>query len=154
MHCIGSTGCMEDLRADCQLTATEIRGRHQRVGTSAGSLGLLDVPKLLPQSSLLGIYFHSWHQNKINRRYTKREKRGNSKHRCNILHVDPDFTSGLQRSPGEGNCYPLQYSCLQNRMDREVWWANKSMGSQRLRHDWMTNTLFIFLMKKLKKNFT
>ena len=27
------------------------------------------------------------------------------------------------RSPGEGNGYPLQYSCLQNYMDRGAWWA-------------------------------
>ena len=30
---------------------------------------------------------------------------------------------GLGRSPGEGNGYPLQYSCLVNSMDREVWQA-------------------------------
>ena len=30
---------------------------------------------------------------------------------------------GSGRSPGEGNGYPLQYSCLGNPMDREVWWA-------------------------------
>ena len=28
---------------------------------------------------------------------------------------------GLGRSPGEGKGYPLQYSCLENSMDREVW---------------------------------
>jgi len=27
------------------------------------------------------------------------------------------------RSPGEGNGNPLQYSCLDNLMDRGVWWA-------------------------------
>ena len=27
------------------------------------------------------------------------------------------------RSPGEGNCKPLQYSCLGNPTDREAWWA-------------------------------
>ena len=27
------------------------------------------------------------------------------------------------RSPGEGNGYPLQYSCLKNSMDRGPWWA-------------------------------
>ena len=27
------------------------------------------------------------------------------------------------RSPGEGNCNPLQYSCLGNPMDRGPWWA-------------------------------
>ena len=30
---------------------------------------------------------------------------------------------GLGRSPGEGNGNPLQYSCLENLMDRGAWWA-------------------------------
>ena len=30
---------------------------------------------------------------------------------------------GQGRSPGIGNGNPLQYSCLENSMDREVWWA-------------------------------
>ena len=30
---------------------------------------------------------------------------------------------GLQRSPGEGNGNPLQYSCLENPMDGGAWWA-------------------------------
>ena len=30
---------------------------------------------------------------------------------------------GLGRSPGEGNGNPLQYSCLENSMDRGFWWA-------------------------------
>ena len=30
---------------------------------------------------------------------------------------------GLGRSPGEGNGNPLQYSCLENHMDRGAWWA-------------------------------
>ena len=30
---------------------------------------------------------------------------------------------GLGRSLGEGNGNPLQYSCLENSMDREAWWA-------------------------------
>ena len=30
---------------------------------------------------------------------------------------------GLGRSPGEGNSYPLQYSCLENSRDRGAWWA-------------------------------
>ena len=29
----------------------------------------------------------------------------------------------LGRSPGEGHGNPLQYSCLENPMDRGVWWA-------------------------------
>ena len=30
---------------------------------------------------------------------------------------------GLGRPPGEGNGNPLQYSCLENPMDRGGWWA-------------------------------
>ena len=30
---------------------------------------------------------------------------------------DPDSIPGLERSPGEGNGNPLQYSCLENPMD-------------------------------------
>ena len=30
---------------------------------------------------------------------------------------------GLGRFPGEGNGNPLQYSCLENPMDRGAWWA-------------------------------
>jgi len=29
---------------------------------------------------------------------------------------------GLGRSSGVGNGYPLQYSCLENLMDRGAWW--------------------------------
>ena len=35
---------------------------------------------------------------------------------------------GSGRSPGGGNGNPLQYSCLENSMDRGAWWA--TMGSQ------------------------
>ena len=30
---------------------------------------------------------------------------------------------GSGRSPGGGNGNPLQYSCLENPMDRGAWWA-------------------------------
>ena len=35
---------------------------------------------------------------------------------CNAL--DLGSIPGLGRSPGEGSNYPLQYSCLENSMDR------------------------------------
>ena len=41
------------------------------------------------------------------------------------------------RSPGEGNGNPLQYSCLENSMDRGAWWAT-AHRSQRVRHDRVT----------------
>ena len=36
---------------------------------------------------------------------------------------DTGLTTGLVRSPGGGNGNPLQYSCLGNPIDREVWQA-------------------------------
>ena len=36
---------------------------------------------------------------------------------------DLGLIPGLGRSPGEGNGSPLQYSCLENSMDREAWWV-------------------------------
>ena len=38
---------------------------------------------------------------------------------CNV--GDPGSIPGLGRSPGEGNGYPLQYSCLENSKDRGAW---------------------------------
>ena len=40
---------------------------------------------------------------------------------CNV--GDLGSISGLGRSPGEGNGNPLQYSCLENPMDRGAWRA-------------------------------
>ena len=34
---------------------------------------------------------------------------------------DPSLIPGLGRSPGEGNSYPLQYSCLEKSVDRGLW---------------------------------
>ena len=36
---------------------------------------------------------------------------------------DVGSVPGLGRSPGEGNDFPLHYSCLENPMDRGAWWA-------------------------------
>ena len=36
---------------------------------------------------------------------------------------DPRLIPGSGRSAGKGNGYPLQYSCLENSMDRGAWWA-------------------------------
>ena len=43
------------------------------------------------------------------------------KETCNA--GDPDSIPGWRKFPGEGNCNPLQYSCLENSMDRGAWWA-------------------------------
>ena len=44
---------------------------------------------------------------------------------------------GSGRSPGEGNGNPLQYSCLENSVDRGAWRAIVH-GVKRVRHDWVT----------------
>ena len=36
---------------------------------------------------------------------------------------DVGSVPGLGRSPGEGNGYSLQYSCLENSINRGDWWA-------------------------------
>ena len=46
---------------------------------------------------------------------------GGKESACNA--GDPGSMSRLGRSPGEGNGYPLQYSCLKNPMGRGAWQA-------------------------------
>ena len=41
---------------------------------------------------------------------------------------DPGSTPGSGRSPGGGHGNPLQYSCLENPMDREARWATTVRG--------------------------
>ena len=51
---------------------------------------------------------------------------------------DSGLIPALGRSLGEGNGYPLQYSYLENSMDRGAWL--QSMGSQSIGHDYVTNS--------------
>ena len=48
---------------------------------------------------------------------------------------DSSSIPGLGRSPGEGNGYPLQYSCLENSMDTGASQTIWSVGLKRVRHD-------------------
>ena len=36
---------------------------------------------------------------------------------------DTGLIPGSERFTGEGNGNPLQYSCMENSMDRGAWWA-------------------------------
>ena len=45
---------------------------------------------------------------------------------CNV--GDMGSIPGWGRSPGEDNGNPLQHSCLENPVDREVWWATVHGG--------------------------
>ena len=49
---------------------------------------------------------------------------------------DPGSILGWRRSPGEGNGYPLQCSCLGNLMNRGAWWAIvHGVAKSWVRHD-------------------
>jgi hypothetical protein len=48
---------------------------------------------------------------------------------CNV--GDLGLIPGLERSPGEGNGHPLQYSCLENSMD-SPWGPKESDMTERL----------------------
>ena len=63
-------------------------------------------------------------------------------HSKESVHVaeDPGSIPGLGRSPGEGNGNPLQYSCLENPMDRGAWWAAVRRGYKESDTTEATNT--------------
>ena len=48
---------------------------------------------------------------------------------------ETDSVPGLGRSPGEGHGNPLQYSCLENAMDRRAWQATVHEVAKNLGHD-------------------
>jgi len=50
---------------------------------------------------------------------------------------DTGLILGSERSPGEGNGNPLQYSCLGNPMDSRAYWATVHRVA-RVRHDLAT----------------
>ena len=49
---------------------------------------------------------------------------------------------GLGRSPGEGSGYPLQYSCLENSMERAAWWATVHGVAMSLTTEQLTQTCY------------
>ena len=51
---------------------------------------------------------------------------------------DAGSNPGSGRSPGGGHGNPVQYSCLENSMDRGAWWATVHGSHMRVRvgHDW------------------
>ena len=61
---------------------------------------------------------------------------------CNV--GDLGSIPGSRRSPGGGNGSLLQYSCLENSMDRKSG-GLQCMGWQRVEQDWETNT-FTFMV--------
>ena len=56
---------------------------------------------------------------------------------------DAGLIPGLRRSPGGGNGNTLQYTCLENPMDRGAWRARVHRGT-RVRHDLVTKQQQIY----------
>ena len=83
----------------------------------------LEVPS---KSSVSGHYHSCYQGKKANKNEVHTEKKKKSKDGsdskesvCNA--GDPSLIPGLGRSPGEGDGNLLQYSCLENPMDRGAW---------------------------------
>ena len=72
---------------------------------------------------------------------------------CNV--GDPGSLSGLERSPGEGNGNPIQYSCPENSMDRGAYSPQGCKESDTteqliLTHTWMNEwKAYIFCAKRI-----
>ena len=60
---------------------------------------------------------------------------------------DPGSIPGSGRSPGAGNEYPLQYSCLENPMDRGAWQAIVH-GVTKSQTQLNNNATFTFMVSK------
>ena len=60
------------------------------------------------------------------------------------------YQLSYQGSLWEGKGYPFQYSCQENSIDGGAWWAIVQR-SQRVGHDWVTNTFLVILEDKVFK---
>ena len=71
---------------------------------------------------------------------------GGKESACNVR--DLGSIPGLGRSPGEGNSFPLQYSGLENWMDRGAWRAivHGLAKSQTQMRDWQFQFTYTFLL--------
>ena len=61
---------------------------------------------------------------------------------------DPGSFLGLGRSPGKWNGYPLQYSCLENSIDRGAWWTTV----HRVTKSWTQLSNYHFHIEKVWKH--
>ena len=89
--------------------------------------------------------FHCWvwHESKWNIR-TQFFPGGSNAKESTCDAGDPGLIPRSGRSPGAGNGYPLQCSCLENSMDTGAWQATVD-GVARIGHDLATNTFFLIL---------
>ena len=57
---------------------------------------------------------------------------------------------GLARSPGEGNGYPLQYSCLEDSIDRGAWQATVCGVTKRDTTKQLSLSIFMYVAAAAK----
>ena len=79
----------------------------------------------------LELDMEQWTGSKLGKEYVPDSSVGKES-TCNA--GDPVLIPGLGRSSGQGNGYPLEYSCLENFMEGEPGRV-QCMGSQRVGHD-------------------
>ena len=60
---------------------------------------------------------------------------------CNVGELG--LISGSRRSPGEGNGYPLQHSCLEDPMDRRAWWPQSMRYKESDPTEWLPLSQFL-----------
>ena len=66
---------------------------------------------------------------------------------------DASSVPGLERSSGGGHENPLQYSCLENHMDRGVWWATVHRITKSQTH-WSDLTHRVYIIQEEDYNHT
>ena len=78
---------------------------------------------LLPKSDLLGILIPVTHPSNSSTFWNHNRPGGSDGEESACNAGDLGSIPGSGRCPREGSSYPLQYSCLENSMDRGAWWA-------------------------------
>ena len=82
------------------------------------------LPNPPTQVQRVGLLINNWKGWWINLTFETPDFPGGSDGKASAYNAgDPGSIPGLGRSPGEGNGNRLQYSCLENPMDRGAWWA-------------------------------
>ena len=56
------------------------------------------------------------------------------------------WISVLGRSPGEGNVYPLQFSCLESSMERGAWWGTVCGCREMDTAEWLSHSWFFLII--------
>ena len=132
---VPSHGCGGALPTDCPLQRVLVRGKEAK---PVLFLLLQPVWSRLPcEGHKLRLFQQSDHVGKVapaaSRQSSKKESHACSDGKESACSAgDLSSVSGLGRSPGGGNGNPVQYSCLEDSMDRGAWWL---LGVHRVGHD-------------------